>query len=422
MSDIVAITSIAAGGDGVGRLGDGRAVFVPRTAPGERVRLRAGVKLHKRFARGEMAEVVAPTGARVTPPCPHYLRDRCGGCQLQHVAYEAQLEAKRAIVGDALRRIAKLDVPDPEIVEAVEEWRYRSKITLAVGGSRARAEGRSVGFHPYDRPGGVFALGDCHIADFRLMALWHEIRPRLALLPARLTHLTLRLDREGRRHVVAESVGEPWAARDAAALIAALGNGDRTGGGGRVICWWQPVDGAARVVAGPTTGFPATAFEQVNPEMGTVARRWAVAGLGELRGAVVWDLYGGIGDTAVELAARGAEVVSVDSDEKAIEWARARAVPRPVRFIAARAEEVLATLPDPTAVIVNPPRAGLHWNVTLRLTSAPVSRLAYVSCDPATLARDLYRLSVNYRVVALRAFDLFPQTAHVEAVAVLEAA
>ncbi len=412
MSDVVAITSIAAGGEGVGRLADGRAVFVARTAPGERIRLREGVKLHKTFARGELAEIVAAGAARVTAPCRHYVQDHCGGCQLQHVTYEAQLAAKRAIVGDALRRIAKLDVGDPEIVEAVEEWRYRAKVTLAVKGGRGRA--MAVGLHPYDRPASVFPLIDCHIADFRLMALWRELRPRLDLLPAKLTRVTLRLDREGRRHVIAESTGEPW--RDPAALRAALPGGDG------VICWWQPVDGAARVVAGPATGFPATAFEQGNPEMGTIARGWAVEQLGDVRGAVVWDLYGGIGDTAVELAERGAQVVSVDADEQAIDWARQREAPRPVRFIAGKAEDVLPTLPEPSAVVVNPPRAGLHWNVTLRLTGQPVSRLIYVSGDPATLARDLHRLSANYRVTAVRAFDLFPQTAHVETVAVLEAA
>ncbi len=412
MSDVVAITAIAAGGEGVGRLADGRAVFVARTAPGERVRLREGLKLRKSFARGELAEIVAAGAARVIAPCPHYVQDHCGGCQLQHVTYEAQLAAKRAIVGDALRRIAKLDIGDPEIVEAVEEWRYRAKITLAVKGGGARA--RTVGLHPYDRPASVFPLIDCHIADFRLMALWRELRPRLDLLPPRLERLTLRLDREGRRHVIAESVGEPW--RNPEALRGALPDGDN------VICWWQPVDGAARVVAGPTTGFPATAFEQVNPEMGTIARGWAVEQLGDVRGAVVWDLYGGIGDTAVELAERGAQVVSVDADEKAIDWARRRAVPRPVRFIAGKAEDVLPTLPEPSAVVVNPPRAGLHWNVTLRLTGQPVGRLIYVSCDPATLARDLHRMSATYRVTAVRAFDLFPQTAHVETVAVLEAA
>ncbi|HET7790161.1 MAG TPA: hypothetical protein VFK78_05125, partial [Gemmatimonadales bacterium] len=131
-----------------------------------------------------------------------------------------------------------------------------------------------------------------------------------------------------------------------------------------------------------------------------------------------------IGDTAVLLAGRGAAVVSVDADESAIGWARTRAVPEggSARFIAGRAEDLLETLPDPQAVVVNPPRAGLHWDVTLRLTGQPVARLIYISCDPATLARDLHRLAVNYRVAALRAFDLFPQTAHVETVTVLEGA
>ena len=415
MSDVVAITAIAAGGDGVGRLGDGRAVFVPRTAPGERVRLRDRVQLHKNFARGELAEVMAPGAARVTPPCPHYTQDRCGGCQLQHLAYDAQLAAKRAIVGDALRRIGKLDLPDPEIVEAVEEWRYGSKVSMVVKSAGGR--GRTVGFYPYDRPGHVFPLADCHIADFRLMALWRDLRAQLDLLPPRLSRLTLRLDREGRRHVVAESPAEagPWL--DAERLRAALPGGAET-----VICWWQPEEGAARVVAGPATGFPATAFEHVNPEMGLLARRWAVEQLGDVRGAVVWDLYGGIGDTAAQLAERGAQVVSVDADEQAVDWARRRAAARPIRFIAAKAEDVLATLPAPHAVVVNPPRAGLHWNVTLRLMGEPVARLVYISCDPATLARDVQRLSVNYRLAAVRAFDLFPQTAQVETVAVLEAA
>src|SRR5439155_1565659 len=316
---VVAITGIAAGGAGVGRLRDGRAVFVPRTTPGERVRLRDEIELHKNFAKGEVEEIVAAGAARVTPPCPHYVRDRCGGCQLQHLAYEAQLAAKRAIVGDALRRIGKLDLPDPEIVEAIGEWRYRAKISLAVRRPGGPAVGAMIGLHPYDRPGAVFALADCHIADFQVMALWRELRQRLELLPPRVTRLTLRLDREGRRHVIAEAGG----------------------GGGR-------------------------------------PRRQA-------------------------------------------ERARRRASGRPIRFIAGRVEEVLPSLPEPSVVVVNPPRAGLHWNVTLRLTGRPVGRLVYLSRDAATLARDLRRLSVNYRSTVLRAFDLFPQTAHVETVAVLEA-
>ena len=405
MNDLVSITGIAVGGDGVGRLGDGRVVFIPRAAPGDQVRLREdSLERHRNFARAEVGAIVHASRARVAPPCPHYVNDHCGDCQLQHVAYEGQLSAKRAIVGDALRRIGKLKIEDPEIVEALEEWRYRSKISMA-------AKALAVGLHPYDRPNFVFPLADCHITDFKLMALWRELRSRLSLLPERLTRLTLRLDREGRSHVIAESAGDPWL--DADQLRQALQRED-------LICWWQPVDGAARVVAGPETGFPATAFEQVNPGMGMLTRQWAVEQLGDVRAQTVWDLYGGIGDTAALLVERGASVISVDVDEKAVTWARTR-LPA-VRFIAARAEDVLPSLPAPYAVVVNPPRAGLHWDVTLRLTGEPVAKLVYISGDPATLARDLQRLNVNYQVIAVRAFDLFPQTAHVETVAVLEAA
>ena len=400
------ITRIAVGGEGVGRLSDGRVVFVPRTAAGDRIRLRVGsLQRHRNFARATLGEIVEASPGRVAPPCPHYVREHCGGCQLQHLAYDEQLQAKRAIVGDTLRRIGKLDLADPEIVEALDEWRYRSKISMA-------AKAAAIGLHPYDRPNFVFPLADCHITDFRLMALWRELRSHLALLPTSLTRLTLRLDREGRRHIIAESAGEPWLRADE--LRHAM-QADY-----ELVCWWQPVDGAARVMAGPATGFPATAFEQVNPGMGMLARRWAVEQLGDVRSQTVWDLYGGVGDTAALLVERGADVVSVDADEKAVAWGRSR-LPA-ARFIAARAEDVLATLPAPHAVVVNPPRAGLHWDVSLRLTSAPVAKLVYISCDPATLARDLHRLDVNYIVKAVRAFDLFPQTAHVETVAVLEAA
>jgi 23S rRNA (uracil1939-C5)-methyltransferase len=354
--------------------------------------LRAGKSTHRDASRA------------CRPPCPYF--GRCGGCQLQQVAYDAQLSAKRAIVGDALRRIGKFDVEDPEIEEALEEWRYRSKISMAAKPTGGRGDGLTVGLHPYDRASFVFPLADCHITDFKLMAL-AELRSRLALLPQPLTRLTLRLDRDGRRHVIAESAGEPWL--NAAELRRDLGDA--------VVCWWQPVDGAARVVAGPATGFPATAFEQVNPTMGALTRRWAVEQLGDVRGLTVWDLYGGIGDTAALLVDAGATVVSVDADEKAVTWGRGR-LPA-ARFIAARAEDVLPSLPPPHAVIVNPPRAGLHWDVTLRLTSEPVTKLVYISCDPATLARDLQRLNVNYSLRSVRAFDLFPQTAHVETVAVL---
>lgn len=416
MSEVVTVSGIAAGGDGVGRLADGRAVFLPRTAPGERVRLNAErLRVHRRFARGVADEIMEPAPQRVTPVCPHFVHDRCGGCQLQHLSYEAQLAAKRAIVGDSLRRIGKLSVTDPEIVAAAEQWRYRSRIVMTVkGGGRAR----TVGLAPFDGPGRVFPLVDCEIADARLMALWRELRGHLDLLPEHMTRLTLRLDRDGARHVMAQSPGEPWRSGEKLRATLADGNG--------VVCWWQPVNGAPRVVAGPATGFPPTAFEHDHPAIAAAARRWVVDQVGNLRGTVAWDLYGGIGDTAVLLAERGATAVSVDADEQAVAWARRR--PDVVvhgarmRFVAGRVEDVLPSLPLPQVVVVAPPRGGLHWDVALRLGGDPVPVLGYVSDDPATLGRDLYRLNVNYRLRSVRAFDRSPHTAQVVTVAVLDGA
>ncbi len=129
------VESIAAGGDGVGRL-DGLAVFTPRTAPGELVDV--VVTQRGRMARGRLLRVLEASSARVSPACRHYDRDNCGGCQLQHLAIEAQLEAKQQIVQDAFARIAKRPIPKPDIVPSPKAWEYRSRLTLAMRWSGGR--------------------------------------------------------------------------------------------------------------------------------------------------------------------------------------------------------------------------------------------------------------------------------------------
>src|SRR5436189_2521264 len=120
VSDIVTITGIAVGGDGVGRLSDGRVVFVPRTVPGDRIRLRPdSLQRHRNFARADVGEVVTAGPGRVTPPCPHYVSDHCGGCQLQHLAYDVQRKDKRPIDGRTLRGPGELTVEEPDTVEAL---------------------------------------------------------------------------------------------------------------------------------------------------------------------------------------------------------------------------------------------------------------------------------------------------------------
>jgi 23S rRNA (uracil1939-C5)-methyltransferase len=252
------------------------------------------------------------------------------------------------------------------------------------------------------------------------MRRWEALRGCVDLLPDGTTSVVLREDRDGDVHVIVRGGEPPWSPEPLSARLA-----DQ-----RLSLWWEPAGGAARVVAGPRTGFPALAFAQVNPSLADRLRSDAALALGEVAGRVVWDLYGGVGDAARMLAARGAHVVSVEADATAVEWAMEQAAPNGApagspRYVHARVEEVLHRLPLPDAVLMNPPRAGLAERVSDALErgarSAGPRRACYVSCDPATLARDVRRMPA-FALTALTAYDLFPQTSHVETLAVLETA
>lgn len=407
---MIRIERIAAGGDGVGRLDDGRAVFVPRSAPGDLLEL-SGVRLHKRFARAGVGSVTEPGPSRVEPPCPHYTEDDCGGCQLQHIDYSAQVAAKSAMIGDALRRLARRDVADPDVAPADSRLEYRTRITLAIG-----PRGRRIGLHPYDRPAQVFDLKWCHITRPELNRLWQAVSRVRRRLPADTTHLVLRLDRSGGLHLVVRTsgVGRPWTG--APALLADLERARLP-----AVIWWHPEGGAPRAVAGAGEAFPATVFEQVNPAMGDLVRTAALDALGPVAGRHVWDLYAGIGETSERLAAAGATVESVESDRRAVSWAEEHGAGRPavVRH-AGRVEDLLPELRTPGLVVTNPPRTGMDQRAVAHLAGGPAERIVYISCDPGTLARDIARLGPAWRLAAVQAFDLFPQTAHVETVARLE--
>lgn len=405
-SDRVTIRAVAAGGDGVATLADGRTVFVPRTAPGDAVTL-TRVQRHTRFARARLASVEQPGPDRVDPPCPHYERDACGGCQLMHLSTAAQLRAKQRIVGDALRRLAKLDGDDPPIIEAPTTLRYRNKVTFAVGGG-------VIGLHRLGEAGRLFEVEQCLLIDPRLDALHQRVRGARHGLPRRAEQVVLRLDGDGGVHVVVRTAaGEGWG--DSARFASLLPPGTRV--------WWHPADGAPRVVAGSNDPWPATVFEQVNPAVGRLVRQGAVDALAadppEGGSGLAWDLYAGIGDTTRLLSARGFAVESVELDPRAVALAE-RIGPAGPRRLAGDVATLIETLGRPRVVVVNPPRAGVAESVATALASSGARRIAYVSCDPATLARDIGRMNLAYAVRDVTAFDQFPQTAHVETLAILE--
>ena len=396
------IESIAAGGDGVARH-DGLVVFVPRTAPGDRVR--AVYSKNGRFARGDARSISTASPSRVEPPCHHYMKDRCGGCQIQHMLYDAQLTAKSGIIHDALTRIGRRTVNAPLVTASPTQWRYRRKLTLAM---RHRNGRWIAGLHPYDDPEGVFALSDCPITDDAVLAVWQSVmRASAHLPPVKRLRGAVRLTAGGASFVL--EGGARWDTwpqfLKAAASITSL--------------WWVPEQRTRRELTRHEDRTGAS-FAQVNAGMASELHRRVIARAMAHGPQVVVDAYAGTGATAAGIAAHGVRVTAIESDTDASRQC-ASVLPPPSRAVAGRVEDELASTLPADVLILNPPRTGLDVSIPPMIESASPPVLIYVSCNPATLARDLTRLP-GYRIAALEAFDMFPQTAHVETLCELVAA
>ena len=397
----VAIDSIAAGGDGVGRT-NGLVVFVPRTAPGDVVTAQIAGKGH--FARGILRSVVTPSPDRIEPPCPHYTRDKCGGCQLQHLAYEAQLEAKRGIIRDSLQRIGKRQAELPPMEPSPKDWRYRTKLTLTM---RRRGARWIAGLHPYDDPVHVFALSDCPITDRRVVAAWREVMDADSFFPdARELRGSVRITSGGPTFVMMG--GQSWGARDQ--FLSAVPS--------LSAVWWEPTEDQPRrrILDRRQDRSPSASFAQINREMAELLRDYVVERARARDPRTVIDAYAGAGHTALALSEAGIRVTAIELDADASAWSASK-LREPSRAIQARVEDALPGVLPADLVLLNPPRAGLDGRVTetLEKEAGHVRSVIYVSCNPATLARDLSRLP-SYAIESVRAFDMFPQTAHVETV------
>jgi 23S rRNA (uracil1939-C5)-methyltransferase len=398
----LAIDAIAAGGDGVAR-SEGLVVFVPRTAPGDVITASIAGKGH--FARGSLRTILRQSSDRIDPPCPHYTRERCGGCQVQHMSYASQLNAKQRIISDAMTRIGKRDIDAPEVVASASEWRYRTKLTLAM---RRRPGGWIAGLHPYDDPGRVFALADCPITDGRVVAAWREIMAASELLPdASSLRGSVRWADDGPTFVLMGAARWNNHAQffDAIPTLSAL--------------YWEPSESARRLLGDRRAVVtPAASFAQVNPVVAAVLREYVFSCVMSFGPGRVTDAYSGAGDLSASLALAGVVVTAIELDADAARWAE-QVLPPPSRSITGRVEEMLPRGEPADVIVVNPPRSGLHADVTGYLQAAPgIRAIVYVSCDPATLARDVARLP-GFAIQSIRAFDMFPQTAHVETVCVL---
>ena len=377
------IASLAAGGDGVGRDATGRVTFVPRSAPGDRLRARI-VHATSSFARAEMtgdADLIAAGPARVAAPCPHFAR-RCGGFQWQHVARAEQLAAKQAIVAGALRKLDGLRVhPIGEPAPALG-WRRRARFHV----DRGRA--------------GLYALGDTAV-----VAIDHcpQLEPALDAAYAAVAaatppdgELALLLAHDGR---VAVATRRAW--RGAARLVGRAGIAGVLAGAephGEVVLEIEPgLWGGPWDFAQASRGGNAALIAQARAALGV--------GPGRLL-----ELYAGAGNFTRGFTADGWDVVASDL--------AAPAKPPP-GFQVGAAQDILTLLAGPwDAIALDPPRTGAADAIDGILRAAPRIVL-YVSCDVATLARDAARLAA-YRATDAWPFDVMPQTSHVEVVMRLE--
>jgi 23S rRNA (uracil1939-C5)-methyltransferase len=422
------IEELAQGGEGVGRAGS-RTVFVPFTAPGDRVA--AEVPAGEGTAHGEPLEVLAPGQGRVEAPCRHFGPGedrRCGGCEWLHVSYEAQLAAKTRTVVEALRRIGRLEPGSYELREILRSpsaLRYRSRAKFHLDA----ASGRLAFFRR--RSHAAVSLRECHLLVPALDELREAMGPALA--SARLAPREVALEwSEHESRGSALLLLEPTAAarERAARLLAALpalrGLVLR-GEGGAAAVEGQPVLRHERVPGRPEAGLQRSrpdVFQQANRGANALLVAAAVE-LAAPGGEDVLELHCGAGNFTAPLAARARSVSAVEGMGPALDLAREdlRGAAN-VRFFAGDALKLAASLAAEGrrfgAVLLDPPREGAK-GVGRALHALGSPRAVYVSCDPATLARDVRGcVEQGYRVRTVQPVDMFPQTHHVEAVVALE--
>ncbi len=394
------------GGEGVARL-EGKAVFVAGTIPGELVRLRV-TDDRKRWARADLMEVLEPSTDRVVPPCPFV--PACGGCDLQHIAPGAQRRLKTQVVTEQLQRLGGIDTPPVQPCRAVgPDTGYRNHAQL-----HADDDGR-LGFH---RAGS------------------HDVVPiDLCLILSDAAQDVRRAVGDGTGAVEVAVRAHPTTGSAAAQLTPGPGplelpDGDfdvvLTQPDGRTL----PVRGTGELterVADLTYTFDTSSFFQVTTHGAAAIVDRVLDAVGDVTGALVWDLYAGVGLLSLPLARAGAEVVAVEGHAPAAAHAVSNAARHNldlevlVEDVATVTARIAGPTPDrdpPDVVVLDPPRAGAGKRVIDDLVRIAPASIVYVACDVAALARDTRLLTDGgYRLLDAVPLDLFPMTHHVEVVA-----
>jgi 23S rRNA (uracil1939-C5)-methyltransferase len=393
--------TLAYGGDALGRLETGQAVFVPFALPGERVRVRL-TEQKRGHAQAELVQVLEPSPQRIQPKCMHF--GVCGGCHYQHMAYQAQLAAKAEILRDQLRRLGGIEAPPVQpTVASPSAWNYRNHIQFHL------AQDGKLGYYRHPAAGSpeVFAISECHLPEPALNDLWPQLEFEQGM---EIERISLRAGDELMLVLESSSPEPPELEVEAEISVVHLfeENPVVLAGDERMLI----------SVLGRPFQISAASFFQVNTSM---AGKMVEHVLDRLPASMdlVLDLYCGAGLFSAFLAPRCERLIGVESSVSACEDFGVNLDEfEHVELYEGRAEDVLPILGiEPEVALVDPPRTGLDRRVLDGLAAMRPRTLIYVSCDPSTLARDAKRLIASgYRLVESTPFDLFPQTFHIESI------
>ncbi len=406
------LTTMAHGGSAIGRH-EGRTIFVPYAIPGERITARL-TQDKGRFAYAEGVTLLAGSQARVIPHCPHFGPKRCGGCHWQHIEYPAQLAFKEQIVRDQLTRIGGIaEPPVLSIIPSPTAWQYRTHVTLHV-----TPEGQ-VGFVGTDDQR-IVPIQECHIIRPELQDLLERLN--LETLDGNtLARLRLQVGSQSDDLLIALSTLDdlpPAIELDLPVSVSFLSQDDEP----------QALIGTGKVhyaVKGRVFQVTAGSFFQVNLPLAEQLVDLVLANLALQGEESVLDLYSGVGLFSAFLAERAALVTAIEGYPTAVADADANLRDLSnVTLIEGLVEDVLPELDEPfDAAVLDPPRSGMETAALDALAALAPARIVYVSCDPATLARDIKRLiAKGYQLQSVQPLDMFPQTYHIECVATLRRA
>jgi 23S rRNA (uracil1939-C5)-methyltransferase len=397
--------------------------MVPHTAPGDTVEARI-VESKERYAVGEMVRLIAPSLVRQTPLCPYV--GACGGCSWQHLRYEAQLKAKQQSVEDALRRIGKLDRFELRpIIPSSNEYHYRRRIRLQVDASR------KLGFY-----GGsshhLVEIDSCAIAEDHLNRCLESLRRWARALKTNIEHLEIITGDEPDQIVAVAQAFTEFATQDSFICEKLVGGGEN-GINGLIFqgrnwrkLWGRPMI-SVKLLGDCTLAVDADVFTQVNPDGNRRILEELLAAAEFQVGDRILELYSGAGNFTLPIAKRVDKVVAIEGHRPSFFAGKLNAQRSGIdniRWICSPVPQAVAQLEKRkekfTKIILDPPRAGAK-GIENGLAALGASKIFYISCNPTTLARDLAALARHsYKLQIVQPIDLFPQTFHVEALAVME--